>query len=50
MGRKDEAIANLEKAQEANSPFLNAMKVDPFFDPIRSDPRFQQVLRKMNLQ
>jgi TolB-like protein/DNA-binding winged helix-turn-helix (wHTH) protein/Tfp pilus assembly protein PilF len=50
MGRKDEAIASLQQAQAANSPYLNALKVDPFFDPLRSDPRFQQVLHNMNLQ
>jgi TolB-like protein/tetratricopeptide (TPR) repeat protein len=47
LNRKDEAFAWLEKALAERSirPYL----MDPTFDPIRSDARFRQLLRKMHL-
>ena len=45
---KDRAFEWLEKAYEGRSPFMAFMKVLPFFDALRSDPRFQDVLRRMN--
>ncbi len=49
MNDKDDAIAWLEKgyAQHANS--LGSLKVDHAFDPLRSDPRFQDLLRRIGL-
>jgi hypothetical protein len=48
LGDKDRAFEWLEKAFEARSitPFL--VKLDPFFDEIASDPRFDELLKKMS--
>jgi serine/threonine protein kinase/TolB-like protein/Flp pilus assembly protein TadD len=52
LGDKEKAFEWLEKAYADHSiggP-LATPKVDPLFDPLRSDPRFQDLLRRMNLQ
>ena len=48
LGEKDKAFEWLEKAYEEH--FIIAIKVNPVFDPLRSDPRFADLLRRMNLQ
>ena len=48
LGDKDSAFTWLEKAYAEHS-FLYFLKSDPNFDPLRSDPRFQDLLRRMNL-
>jgi serine/threonine protein kinase/Flp pilus assembly protein TadD len=49
LGEKDQAFEWLEKAYEARNFGLILLKVDPWFDNLRSDPRFQDLLRRMNL-
>jgi tetratricopeptide (TPR) repeat protein len=49
MDNKDEAFTWLQKAYLEHSPVLTALKVDPIYDPLRSDPRFQDVLRRIGL-
>ena len=44
----DEAFAWLEKAFEQRSAYLRLLKVDPVFDPLRSDLRFQGLITRMN--
>ena len=49
LGEKDKAIEWLTKAYEEHSLNICLLKVAPRFDPLRSDPRFQALLRRMNL-
>lgn len=46
---KDQAIYWLEKAYHLRQDQMLYIKIDPYFDPIRSDPRFQDILRRMGL-
>ena len=48
LDEKDQSIAWLQKAEAAHSVSLNSLKVEPLFDPLRTDPRFQHILRQMN--
>jgi serine/threonine-protein kinase len=48
LGENNQAIDWLEKAYEGRSPWLSWLKVDPIFDPLRFDPRFQALYKKMN--
>jgi TolB-like protein/Flp pilus assembly protein TadD len=50
LGEKDKALVALETAYKRHSSQLNWLKVDPRFDHLHNDPRFQDVLRRMNLQ
>ena len=48
LGDKDHALEWLDKAYRERSSVLFSIKVDPSWDPLRSDPRFQDLLRRMN--
>jgi serine/threonine protein kinase/Flp pilus assembly protein TadD len=49
QGRNDEAFKWLERANRENSSMLSKIKVDPSLDKIRSDPRFNDLLKRLNL-
>jgi TolB-like protein/DNA-binding winged helix-turn-helix (wHTH) protein/Tfp pilus assembly protein PilF len=49
MDNKDDALAWLQKAYVEHCSVLTALKVDPIYDPLRRDPRFQQLLRRVRL-
>ncbi len=46
LGEKDKAFAMLNEAIETKDQHTGQMKVDPYLDPLRDDPRFQEVLKK----
>jgi TolB-like protein/Tfp pilus assembly protein PilF len=48
-GKKDRSLEWLEKAFEARDPNIPYLNVIPLFDGLRDDPRFQDLLRRMNL-
>jgi tetratricopeptide (TPR) repeat protein len=49
LGDYDEAFVWFERAYQEQSNILQFLKVYPFFDPIRNDPRFQDLLRRVGL-
>jgi len=49
LGDKDQAFAWLEKAYEKRDGYIFLLKVHPLWDPLRDDPRFHDLLRRMNL-
>ncbi len=49
VGDRDEAFAWFEKAYADHSNALTSLKVNPGFDGLRSDPRFQNLMRRVRL-
>ncbi len=47
LGDADAAFEWLEKAYERRSMNLTLIRVNPLLDPLRSDPRFQDLLRRI---
>jgi TolB-like protein/Flp pilus assembly protein TadD len=48
LGDMEQGFTWLERALEARNWFAFFIKVEPRMDPLRSDPRFQDLLRRMN--
>jgi TolB-like protein/tetratricopeptide (TPR) repeat protein len=49
-GEHERAFEWLQRAVDQRSPFLNELRVEPRYDPIRSDSRFADLLRKLDLE
>jgi tetratricopeptide (TPR) repeat protein len=47
LGENDEAFRWLEKAFEERQPWLGQLQFDPQFEPLRSDPRFADLVRRI---
>ncbi len=50
LGDKAQALEWLGKAYEDHSQWFVWIKVDPRFDTLRGEPRFQDLLRRMGLE
>ena len=49
LGDKDQAFAWLEKAYAEHSNYMSSLKVWVLYDPLRSDPRFGDLERRVKL-
>jgi hypothetical protein len=50
LGEWDSALEWLDRAIEARDPIIMPIKTFPFLDPLRGEPRFLDLLRKMHLE
>jgi len=50
LGDKEQAFVWLEKAYQERSNYLAFLKVFPIVDPLRSDPRFDELTRRVGLR
>ena len=50
FGNKDEALNYLELAYQNHALLMLTLKVEALWDPLRSEPRFKALLKKMNFQ
>ena len=49
LGRKEQAFAAIRQAVEERSDHVLALRVDPLFTPLHTDPRFAELLRQIGL-
>ena len=50
LGETDQTFSWLEKAYEVEDSWMNNLNTDPLWDNLRSDPRFSDLLRRMNFE
>ena len=49
LGDNDQTFVWLERAYKEQSSILQYIRVHPFFDPLRGDPRFADLARRVGL-
>ncbi len=50
LGDKDKAFEYLEKAYQQRNPLLHLLQVEPTFDPLRDDPRYDELLKRVGFK
>ncbi len=49
LGDRDEAFRWLDRAIQSRDPELMVLKGEPRWDALRADPRYPDILRRLNL-
>lgn len=49
LGEKDQALDQLSKALDERAGWIIYLKVEPLFDPLHSEPRFTDLVRRLGL-
>jgi TolB-like protein/tetratricopeptide (TPR) repeat protein len=49
LGEKDQAFGWLEESYKGHEPVLATLNASPFFDNLRADPRFQDLVRRIGI-
>jgi len=49
LGDRDRAFELLDQAYAEKDSTLREVKINPALDPLRGDPRFAKLLKKLNL-
>jgi hypothetical protein len=50
MGEHDQAFGWLEQSYVDRAQMMSELKAEPLFDPLRADPRFADLLRRVGLE
>jgi tetratricopeptide (TPR) repeat protein len=49
LGQSDHVFASLQAALDERDPYLTRVDAEPYFEPFRPDPRFGELMQRMNL-
>jgi tetratricopeptide (TPR) repeat protein len=50
LGEKDLAFVYLEKCRQKRQLYMLWLRIEPKLDPLRSDPRFEDLIRRVGLK
>jgi hypothetical protein len=50
LGEREKAFAALERAYRERSNIVQFLKTHPLYDPLRSDARFLELMRRVGLK
>jgi hypothetical protein len=50
LGQADRMFEHLQAALAEHDPYLTRINAEPYFDPFRSEPRYRDLMRMMNLE